>query len=414
MGKTVVSIQGEDFLLNGVKTYAELPFSNAASHGLLMNARFIQGIFDDAQEPSRFNRFGRIFDAEQNTSNLIHHLPQWYEYGLRAITVGLQGGGPCFTTENQTIHNNPFSPDGKTLDAKYLHRLDRLIRAADELGMVIIVSYFYPGQFSRLEDGRAIANAVRTASEFLRDKGYTNVIIEVSNEMDVNASVHPIISQPESMAVLIEIAKQSSGGLLVGCSGGGGSSFPEVSRASDVIFIHGNGCSRQVYYKLIERVRQQSPGKPVVCNEDSQAIGQLKVAFDTHSSWGYYNNMTKQEPPTDWSITTGEDLFFAYRMAMGIGIPVPEIPFEDQFYFQGLEPDMTVNHKRWLRVASLYPERIDYVKFYKNGLLYDISYDEPFNVHFMGNWIQGPVDATDGKDTWRADIYLRDGRVIVK
>ena len=75
-----------------------------------------------------------------------------------------------------------------------------------------------------------------------------------------------------------------------------------------MILIHGNGCTRQRLYNMIQTVRSWGLKRPIVCNEDSQAIGQLQVAFQTGVSWGYYNNMTKQEPPTDWSITPGEDM----------------------------------------------------------------------------------------------------------
>ncbi|MFP6644561.1 MAG: hypothetical protein VCF24_13545, partial [Candidatus Latescibacterota bacterium] len=108
-----------------------------------------------------------------------------------------------------------------------------------------------------------------------------------------------------------------------------------------------------------------------------QAIGQIDVAFKTGTSWGYYNNMTKQEPPADWSITKGEDTFFAHRMAAGIGIEVPDLPEEDRFYLQGLEPHMTYGGERWIRLAILHPESIDFVDFYKGETLVATAYDEP-------------------------------------
>ena len=45
MKKTVMSIQGDRFLLNGKLTYSESV--DCPHQGLLMNARFIQGIFDE-------------------------------------------------------------------------------------------------------------------------------------------------------------------------------------------------------------------------------------------------------------------------------------------------------------------------------------------------------------------------------
>lgn len=414
MSKTELTIEGIKFYINGKLTYSEIEGSNAEAQGLLMNARFIQGIFDDKADPDRFNRFGRSFDPDQNTDDLIAALPEWYSYGLRAFTVGFQGGGPCFTTDNKTIENNPFAKDGKSLDPAYADRMDRLIKAADELGMVVIVSYFYGAQARRLKDGQAAVNAVKTASNFLRDNAYTNVIIEVANEHNIGAfDDHPILQTAEGMSVLIDIARKESGGLAVGCSGGGGYVNEEICKASDVILIHGNGQSRQGYYNMIERAKEWGSNKPIVCNEDSQAIGQLAVAYQTQTSWGYYNNMTKQEPPTVWTITEGEDKFFAYRMAEEIGIEIPKLSKEDQYYLQGLEANREYEGKRWVRVASLYPETIDYVEFYRNGDLEYVCYDEPFTVNFNSNWHQGSSQVQSGDD-WRAVIRLCDGGVIEK
>jgi hypothetical protein len=139
------------------------------------------------------------------------------------------------------------------------------------------------------------------------------------------------------------------------------------------------------------------------------------VAFNSASSWGYYNNLTKQEPPVDWSVTPGEDLFFARRMARGLGIPVDELPRERQYLFQGFEPHMGWQGKRWLRVASEYPERIDFVEFFHEGALVDTAYDEPFFLHYETSWIARPVDAgSGGSGKWVARIHLRNGEVIVR
>lgn len=415
MGKTVLEIKGEQFYINGRLTYSEIQGSNPNSHGLLMNARFIQGIFDDKTGRERYNRFGKIFDPEKNTYDLIAALPEWYAYGLRGFTVGFQGGGPCFTIDNKTIDNNPFGADGLSIDPAYAGRMDRLIRAADELGMIVIVSYFYGDQARRLKDGKSVLNAVRTASRFLKEGGYTNVIIEVANEQNIGAfKDHPILHTSEGMVALIEIARQESGGMPVGCSGGGNYAAREICVESDVVLIHGNGCSRQQYYNLIQTAKEWAPGKPVVCNEDSQAIGQLLVSYQTKTSWGYYNNLTKQEPPADWRVTSGEDTYFAYRMAEGIGIKLPPIQKEDQYYLQGLEPNMEYEGKRWIRLASLYPETIDYVEFFANDKLVYTCYDEPFTVNFRSNWMQGPSLINSDNKEWKAVIHLRSGEIIEK
>ncbi len=418
MSKTKLEIKGKQFYINGKLTYSTIENSNPEVHGLLMNARFIQGIFDDKEDRTRFNRFGRTFDPDKNTDDLIKALPEWYNYGLRAFTVGFQGGGPCFTMggkERSTIDNNPFSSDGTEIDPDYLKRMDRLIRAADDLGMVVIVSYFYWSQTTpRLKTGNAIVNAVKAASNFLRDNAYTNVIIEIANEHNVSPfGEHDLIRTAQGISLLMDIARKESGGLPVGSSGSGGYINQEEAAASDVVIIHSNKQTRQGYYNMIKQVREWEPNKPIVSNEDSQAIGQLKVAYQSRTSWGYYNNMTKQEPPVDWSITEGEDRFFAYRMAQGIGLEVPVLPEEEQFHLHGFEKDIEIEGKRWIRLASLYPETIDFVEFYRDNELEYVSYDESFSVNFKGNWSQGPSRVNEG-EKWKAVIHRTNGEIIVK
>jgi len=416
MGKTTVTAKKDSFHINGKPTYSEIPRVNPRAEGLLMNARFIQGVFDDAFDRERYARWGHdTFDPEKHTDDLIKVLPEWYEHGLRAFTVGFQGGGPCFTVDRATIECNPFGEDGTQLDPAYAGRMDRLIRAADEIGMVVVVSFFYGHQALRLRDGKAVRNAVTGASRFLREGGYTNVIIEPANEQNIDIFArHPIIRTAEGMACLIDLARQESGGMLVGCSGGGGDIYREICEASDVLLIHGNSCSRQRLSNVIGQVREWVPGRPVVCNEDSQAIGNMVTAMAQKVSWGYYNNMTKQEPPADWGITPGEDRFFAIRMAREIGIDVAEPPEEEQYYLQGLEPDMTYNNQRWIRLASLHPETIDFVDFYRNGVRFYRAYDEPFSINFLSNWKFDGVENEKDDQEWRAEIHLGDDRVIEK
>ena len=111
-------------------------------------------------------------------------------------------------------------------------------------------------------------------------------------------------------------------------------------------------------------------------------------------------------------MTAGEDRFFAQRMAEGIGIEVPTIPLEEQYYFQGLETNQSYGGERWLRLAALYPETINYVEFYRTDQLYYTAYDEPFSVHYLSNWRQGSVKINRGEERWRAMIYLRNGEVL--
>ena len=411
--KTRLSIEGQLFKINDKLVYSEIKGSSPDVHGLLMNARFIQGIFDDKAAPERFARFGwDKWDPERNTDELIKALPEWYAYGLRAFTVSLQGGMPVFTIENSSINNNPFSEDGKTIDPAYLKRLDRLIRGADEIGMVVIVSILYQGQVNRMKDGAVIRNSVRTASEWLKNQGFTNVIIEIANEHTVgNFQQRPLVYSVEGMTTLMEIAKEASGGIPVGCSGGGIQMHKGVAEYSDVILIHGNSSRKEDYHQFVKRVKSWDLDKPIVCNEDSPLITQLDVAFDTRTSWGYYNNLSKQEPPVYWGIFNAEDLFFARRMAKGLGIPVKELNEKEQYVLDGLTGPYEFKGERWVRLSAEYPETITKVEFFMNDKLVDRSYQEPFFVNYQETWIQKGIQTKKG-DRWKAIIYLTDGRKI--
>ncbi len=411
--KTTLSIDGERLRINGRLVYSEIPGSPESVHGLLMNARLVQGIFDDKAAPERFARFGwDRWDPERHTDELIAALPEWYAYGMRAFTVGLQGGMPVFTIRNDTIDNNPFSDDGRVIDPAYLRRLDRLVRAADYLGMVVIVSILYEGQSPRMKDGASIRRAVRTASAWLRDQRFTNVIIEVANEHTVGRfKSRPLLWSPDAVTGLIEIAREASGGMPVGCSEGGVEAIREVAEASDVVLVHGNGSHRQRYYRFLRMVRGWELGKPIVCNEDSPCFTQLDVAFETRTSWGYYNNHTKQEPPAAWGIANAEDLFFARRMARGLGIPLAELPEEERYVLLGLNDRWEWKGERWIRLAAEFPETVRSVEFFRNGERADVAWEEPFYVNEQTTWIQGGA-ATRPGDAWKAVVHLADGRVL--
>lgn len=413
---TQLQISGRSLLINGQPVYADLPNSRPEIHGLLFNQRMIQGIFDDKIDRSRFNPLSDgIFDPERHTDHLIEALPQWYAYGLRAITVSFQGGWPVGCVDVQEIDNNPFGADGRQLDPAYAARMDRVIRAADGLGMVVIVSLLYWAQAARLKDSQAIRDAVETGSRFIRDGGYRNVILEIANEYNIDPfRCQPLVFEPDSMVELIQLARKTSGGCPVGSSGGGGMADRVVAEASDIVLIHGNGLTAGQYYDFVRKVRQWVPDRPIVCNEDSPCCTRVDVAALTGTSWGYYNNYTKQIPPADFSVTTGEDLFFARRMAAAIGIPVEPLPESEQYVLQGLEAQTAFNGKRAIRLAAEQPETIRRVFFELDGQRVYVSHDEPFFCFTESTWLATPWQLDGQPHHWRAMIELTDGRTLVR
>ena len=100
--KTVVSIDRDAFLINGEPTYRGRRHRGRKVEGLLLNARMVQGIFDDLNPAtrSRWDYPDGPWDAERNTDELIAAMPSWHAAGLRAFTLNLQGGSPRATASS--------------------------------------------------------------------------------------------------------------------------------------------------------------------------------------------------------------------------------------------------------------------------------------------------------------------------
>jgi hypothetical protein len=67
----------------------------------------------------------------------------------------------------------------------YAGRLSRVLRRADELGMVPIVSFFYWMMLLRMKGEAAVWRAAHEALHFLEGVGHRNILIELANEVDV-------------------------------------------------------------------------------------------------------------------------------------------------------------------------------------------------------------------------------------
>lgn len=321
---TVVSIAGDEFHLNGKPTYAGRIWRGHKIQGLLMNARLVQGIFDDRNTNTvskwAYPDTGK-WDAERNTREFLAAMPEWRRHGLLAFTLNLQGGSPQGYSREQPWHNSAFEADG-SLRADYLARLERILNRADELGMVVILGYFYFGQDERLADEAAVLRATDNATRWLLDRRWQNVIVEVNNECNVRYD-HDIL-KPARVHELIERVKATKSGgrrLLTGTSYGGGK-VPEenVVRASDFLLIHGNGVSNPD--RIAEMVRQTRavPGyttKPILFNEDDhfdfdKPRNNFIAAVSEYASWGYFDFRMKDEGfdegyqsvPVNWGISS--------------------------------------------------------------------------------------------------------------
>ncbi len=330
--RTAVTIVGEAFHINGRPTYAGRTWRGCKIEGLLMNARLVQGIFDDLN-PETVGRWaypdtGR-WDAERNTDEFLAAMPSWRRHGLLCAVVNLQGGSPEGYSRHQPWHNSAIAADG-SLRPDYMARLARIIDRADELGMVIMLGVFYFGQDQRLDDDDAVRRAVVNTVDWIADRHYTNVLLEIANECDNGGYEREAIKAPR-VHELIELAQQRAAErgcpLPVSVSYNGGS-IPRanVVRVADYILMHGNGVSDPnrmgEMVRTVRAMAEYSP-KPIVNNEDDrpwldahQGWGDegnnFVACVENYASWGYFDfrqagegfDEGYQSVPVNWQISS--------------------------------------------------------------------------------------------------------------
>ncbi len=323
IGSTVVSIKGDAFYINGEITYKGREWKGNKIEGLLFNSRMVQGIFDDLNPETR-DRFKYpdtdAWDPDRNTDEFVAAMDAWYARGLFAFTLNLQGGSPLGYGNRGWI-NSTFDEKGN-LRPKYINRLERILNRADELGMVVILGYFYFGQDQHLENEAAIIKAVDNMTNWILDKGYKNILVEINNECNVRYD-HEIL-QPQRVHELIErVHKVEKNGhcLLVSTSYGGGFiPLPNVVKTADFLLIHGNGVNDPSgITEMVERTRQVEgyTTKPILFNEDDHynfeaENNNLGSAIKSYASWGFFDYRREgegiedgfQSVPVDWRINS--------------------------------------------------------------------------------------------------------------
>jgi len=321
--KTKVEIRANQFFINGRPTYKGRTYKGHKIEGLLMNSRMVQGIFDD-KNPATVSRWAypdtKKWDANRNVNEFLAAMPLWRKHGILSFTINLQGGSPEGYSKSQPWQTSAIAPDG-TLLPDFMARLERILDRADQLGMVPIVGYFYFGQDQVLKDEAAVRRAVENATNWLLDRNYRNLLIEVNNETNVKAYDHEIL-KPARIHELIEVVKgmnRQGRRLLTGTSyGGNGIPESNVVKSSDFLRIHGNGVKDPNRIAAMVRETRAVPGyrpMPVLFNEDDhfdfdKPQNNFMAALSEYASWGYFDPGASdyadgyQCPPVNWGINS--------------------------------------------------------------------------------------------------------------
>ena len=107
--------------------------------------------------------------------------------------------------------NSAFNPDGSLRDS-YLRRVRRVIEACDRHGAVVILGCYYQRQDQVLKDEAAVRAGVVNVAKWIKDSGFTNVVLEIANEFGHSGFDHRLLKTPEGIAELIGLAKQTCAG----------------------------------------------------------------------------------------------------------------------------------------------------------------------------------------------------------
>jgi hypothetical protein len=293
----------------------------------------VQGIFDDLNPETRslwkYPDTGE-WSAERNTTEFVAAMPRWREHGLLAFTLNLQGGSPTGYGNKGWI-NSAYDKDG-TLRTDRAHRLEKILRQADRLGMVVILGLFYFGQDEHLADESAVKNAVTGVIDWLFQKDYRNVLIEINNECNSTSYDHEIL-KPERVHELIDYVKSrrhpSKEYRYYVSTSYTGRRIPEsnVVKASDFLLLHGNGVSNPDDITIMVEKTKRVDGyreMPILFNEDDhydfdRPVNNMIRAIQAGASWGYFDFRKRgetlgagdstfhegyQSVPVDWGINS--------------------------------------------------------------------------------------------------------------
>ena len=321
--QTVVTIQGEKFLINGIPTYQGRSWNGYPVEGLLMNSRMVQGIFDDLN-PETAGRWAyedtQKWDPDRNTDEFVKAMDSWYAHGLLAFTINMQGGSPLGYGNKGWI-NSALDFKGE-LRPKYMARLKRILDKAKNISMVAILGLFYNDQEDLLEDEAAVLRAVDNTIDWLFANDYRNVIIEVNNECNLKYR-HEILQPKRVHEVIERIQSKEQNGhrFLVGTSYSGRQIPREnVVGIADFLLIHGNGVKDPTLIPEMvtktKKVKGYTP-KPILFNEDDhfdfdKPVNHLVLAVKAYASWGYFDYRKKgegyengfQSVPVNWEISS--------------------------------------------------------------------------------------------------------------
>lgn len=346
--RTSISIQGDAFLINGRPTYPGRHWNDKKIEGLLFTSRMANAIIDDHNPETRgvWAYADGPWDPERNTNELITNLPRYRACGLTSIALNVQGGSPIGYGWHQPWHTSGFTPDGALLPA-YAARLKRVIEACDANGMAVMVGFFYISATPALANEAAVIKATDAVTDLICEAGYTNVLVEIGNEIDIPRWPYAILKPSRSHELVERVQARSrgrirtpAGRLLVSTSFATRDVPPEsLLKVADYVLYHGNGLKTPQEVRNRARELRALPGyrgQPLSINEDDHfdfglPDNNMLAAIGEYSGWGFFDYRQIRERfedgyqslPVDWGINSERKKGFFGLLAQVTGSAPP-------------------------------------------------------------------------------------------
>ena len=292
--------------------------------GSLAMVRVTQALFDDEWLNER------SFDPALNTSRLIEQLDLFKQHGIAGVVVGLQGGDPGYATDVNGVERGPsadlgeksgalvsaYNPDG-SLKPDWMARLDRLIQAANQRGLIVCLVLFQQNQDESLESPEAIVAAARNVGTHLVELNARNVMIDVADAWDepeghwdhrrfIPRYVEFLIRSVRSEFQYAEFS------VPIGASSGSGMLYPmSLARLCDMVLLQGDG--RSAADKLARSRQFKQYGRPVLMVSDTngdrsttEELGRESAIAEAYmygaSGWSYVPAKTANQFPFDYRL----------------------------------------------------------------------------------------------------------------
>jgi hypothetical protein len=359
--QTKVETQGTSFIINDEPTYA-----GTLCEGMLFNVRTVNATFDDTlgkvdwfhdrgdragNGNAGYGEWSSPESADANTDRFVEGLKDYLDRGILAVNLCLQGGHPLNGMpeieeghgsagrrpdgHRDFYHNSVQNSDG-SLDPMGLSRVDRVIEACDAIGMVVMLQLFYFGQDPVFEDEAAICAATDASVDWLCERGYTNVIVEIANEV-MEGHFHHAILKPGRVTELIhrvrdrardkhgvKLLVMTSEAALLSEKQWKEEEIDEVMSACDFCVIHGGdnvetgkvGDTSQLVDK-VKRIRSTewyaAHPRPIITNE-SQGEPSFDAMVKRGVSFGLHSEFFQTMYPPRWGVWDNDTTWFFKRV----------------------------------------------------------------------------------------------------